>query len=180
MGKEQPASYYDRIYATSERYKQHYTKSFYYPLWARIIEICPSGHVTDIGCGVGQFAEMFCDHKDSNYTGIDFSSTAIEMARAKNIPNANFIIMDINEDTPLFSSVVIIGETLEHIKNDLLFLEKIRDRFLIITVPSFDDKSHERYFKTWEEVQKRYGRFFTKQCTIEKVGAWFLMYGQTR
>jgi 2-polyprenyl-3-methyl-5-hydroxy-6-metoxy-1,4-benzoquinol methylase len=182
MGKEQPANYYDTLFAKSEAYKTHWSLSRYFNLWESVIkEINLEKPIIDIGCGPGQFGLMCAEKGCKSYLGLDFSSQAIGIAqdKCKNYDNVNFIEKD------LFSLEISNNETqflalevLEHINEDLAFLEKLKKNnkgaLLVITVPTFDDAGHARYFKTAKEWQSR----FEKVIKIEKVktiGPWILI-----
>ena len=53
-------------------------------------------HVLDVGCGAGIPTAKFLVKKGIKVTGIDLSTTMLDLAR-KNVPNAEFIKMDMNE-----------------------------------------------------------------------------------
>jgi len=197
MGKEQQSSYYDAIYESSEGYAGTYRDSHYFPTWALALQLLdkhapkerPS--ILDIGCGTGQFAQFLFEHKELDYTGVDFSGKATEIARKRNY-------LQPEETTPpmficanAFSDMVwreeydayIIMETLEHIEKDLLLLSKVpQGKFVILTVPTFDDAGHVRYFKTKEEALNRYGKFLGSETSndlkiVETIRSWFIIYG---
>lgn len=182
MGKEQPANYYDTIYAKSEAYKTHWSLSRYRNLWENVInEIDLKKPIIDIGCGPGQFALMCAEKGCKSYLGLDFSSQAISIAqdKCKSFESVNFVEKD------LFSLEVKNNETqylalevLEHINDDLGFLQRLKKNNegakLVITVPTFNDEGHARYFKTAKEWKDR----FQKVIKIEKVktiGPWILL-----
>ncbi|TFG09114.1 MAG: class I SAM-dependent methyltransferase [Promethearchaeota archaeon] len=63
----------------------------------RLIELLPkNAHVLDVGSGSGIPAAKYLTNAGLNVTGIDISDTMIEMAR-KNVPQAKFINMDMND-----------------------------------------------------------------------------------
>ena len=47
----------------------------------------------DVGCGTGHWSRFFCEC-GLNVTGIDISKRMIDIAKAKNIPNASFQVAD--------------------------------------------------------------------------------------
>ncbi len=55
-----------------------------------------NAHVLDVGCGAGIPTAKFLVKKGIKVTGIDVSDTMLNLAR-KNVPNAEFIKMDMNE-----------------------------------------------------------------------------------
>ena len=55
-----------------------------------------NAHILDVGCGAGIPTSKFLTEKGIKVTGIDLSDTMLNLAR-KNVPNADFIKMDMNE-----------------------------------------------------------------------------------
>lgn len=53
-------------------------------------------HVLDVGCGAGIPTARFLVKKGITVTGIDLSTTMLDLAR-KNVPNGEFIRMDMNK-----------------------------------------------------------------------------------
>jgi SAM-dependent methyltransferase len=163
---EKPASWYEAQYADSEEYRLHYTASRYFHIWSVIvyrIRQLNAQSVLEIGCGSGQLAEMLFDHGIRNYVGIDFSRTAIQMARNR-VPAYQFLV-DNALTTTLYASesyeVILCTEVLEHIEQDLAVVEKFpASKFVMITVPNFPFRSHVRHFADEREVLSRYGAFF--------------------
>jgi len=161
--------------------------------------------VIDLGCGVGQLAEYLWNEKFKNYLGLDFSEKAIELANekfncnydgyftfqvrdintfAKNVnirfnpftkePEGFYQWPDISESPQFF-----ISETLEHITKDTELLQLLCVKFkgskISISVPSFNDPAHVRYFKSIQEAQDRYGKYIDGQA--KQLGAWFYLNG---
>lgn len=179
MGKEQPAAYYDKGYAAAPEYSKHYQQSRYYKLWQRVESHLIKGvPVLDIGCGPGQLGHMLTD-LGYKYHGIDFSETAIIQAR-KVCTAGTFEVADIfSVDYSAFMGYqVICCETLEHVTEDRYLLELIKQAIpganIVITVPSFDDAAHVRYFKNSTEAISRYAKYTDRG---ETVGAWFILNG---
>ena len=57
--------------------------------------------------------------------------------------------------------VLVTTEFLEHIKDDLQIIERIRPGVRVYaTAPNFPALAHVRYFSSCMEVQARYGSFF--------------------
>jgi 2-polyprenyl-3-methyl-5-hydroxy-6-metoxy-1,4-benzoquinol methylase len=163
------ADWYDKAYAILPKYADPYWQSHYYPVWTPIVDRVRRDklqRVVDIGCGPGQFARMLFDMGNvSEYTGLDFSPTAVSMAQGA-CPNGKFVVGDATTtrlclDTP--HDVVICMEVLEHVPADESVIERFQPGVrAICTVPNFDYDSHVRFFKTAEEVADRYGRFFDR------------------
>uniref|UniRef100_A0A6M3LPD1 Putative methyltransferase n=1 Tax=viral metagenome TaxID=1070528 RepID=A0A6M3LPD1_9ZZZZ len=132
---------------------------YYYAL--RCINNLMSQRILDIGCGSGLIAEILESiyFKRSQYLGIDFSEKRI--AIAKSLSTFNFRLMNIKSDE-YYSilkdfDVFLLLEVLEHIKNDLLILERIPiTKRVIFSVPSYESKSHVRCFSSSDEVFGRY------------------------
>ncbi|MFI5459071.1 MAG: class I SAM-dependent methyltransferase [Isosphaerales bacterium] len=163
---EKTSDWYDRLYDEAGVYQQPYYRSFYYFLWAVItdrLRMAGMRRVLEIGCGPGQLAAMLLEQGVEDYVGLDFSATAIAMAR-KNAPGGRFFVGDART-TRLHSEVehevIICTEVLEHIEDDLLTMSRFtHGRRCICSVPNFAYPGHVRYFRDAEEVRARYGPFF--------------------
>lgn len=156
MSKEQGAEYYDSAYKESTHYAGHYSKSRYYELWKKVLSHIPEGaKVFDVGCGPGQFGKMAIDENKVDYYGIDISGVAVEMANK--VMGENRCSVGSGYDCPIpTDSIIVCLETLEHI-DDYKFLSRVpKGMQIILTVPSFDDPAHVRYFKTLNAVLLRY------------------------
>ena len=156
-GKE----FYNYHYNASNRYDVHYTKSRYYKLWVRVIgmlEKIGSKNIMSLGCGTGQFEEMLCDN-GYDVIGVDFSDVAIEKAMGKS--NAEFLCLDIvkafNMYKDLIKGTVVILETLEHIDDLELLIQFKQGTNIVFMVPSKEEASHLRVFKTVDDILDRYG-----------------------
>ncbi len=166
--KEIPHYVYDIMYSNGgagRNYFKSYTESFYYNSWIaairRLLFLNKDTSIIDIGCGVGQFANMLFDYGFLNYKGIDYSQKAIDMAKQNN-PNfsESFRCADAFTDN-IFSGnyeVAILFEIIEHIQDDIKVLERIKSGTKILfSVPNFLDPNHVRYFDNTEEIINRYG-----------------------
>ncbi len=73
------------------------------PRYSVIVGYCrhisPSGSVLDIGCGEGLLARWLAN-ECSRYVGVDLSAEAIALARAKNLPFAEFVVADAKDFRP--------------------------------------------------------------------------------
>lgn len=159
---EKNATYYDTVYANSESYQRHYSNSHYFPLWVQI-EFGLRPHrekkILEIGCGPGQLAHFLEDKGYENYQGIDFSETAIELARK----TCSFPVRVADAFSPevLESDydVILCTEVLEHVQRDLELVEMIRPgTTCLMSVPNFDHASHVRFFRSEYAVRSRYYR----------------------
>lgn len=183
MGKEQPATYYDAIYLKSEAYKTHWSKSRYIKLWEAVLnEIDLKSPIIDIGCGPGQFANMCSEKGCVDYFGLDFSEHAINIAKilnhkseALNFHQCDIFKVDYVSDN---ECQFIMLEVMEHIEKDLEFLAKLKKgnegKKIVITVPTFNDAGHARYFKTEKEWVARFHSSI-KIIKSQTIGPWILI-----
>jgi 2-polyprenyl-3-methyl-5-hydroxy-6-metoxy-1,4-benzoquinol methylase len=170
-GQQQPgakgAEWYDSAYEHTLEYRQHYSKSSYYFLWAVVADrIARSGvrQILDIGCGPGQFASLLHDKGIRSYRGLDFSSKCITMAKHR-CPFFEFAIADLSHTAILrdlpYDAIVSL-EFLEHVPFDLEVVGGIRRGTKVFaTVPNFPYVSHVRHFTSEADVRLRYERFFS-------------------
>ena len=159
MGTKYKAEQYDKIYIEVDKYWKHYSESPYLPIYEVAIKHLKTLNVLELGCGTGQFAEMLFDKfKNINYYGVDFSEQAIKMAKMF-APEFTFEVMDIEKPhvfDKIYYDTVILLEVLEHI-SDIKVLNNIKKgSHIIASVPNYDSENHLRFFKTIEEVEKRY------------------------
>jgi len=187
-GVEQPPEFYDATFNESKHWKQHYTKSHYYPLWTVIadrIRHLNIRSILDIGCGPGQIACLVRDLGVEKYVGLDFSPARITRARSV-CPEYKFIATDIFECDILEKSnydCVLIMEFLEHIEKDIELIRKIpAGTQIIATVPNFPAAGHVRHFHSIEDVKSRYELFFNSleivDILAEESGTtYYLMQG---
>lgn len=159
---EQKSSYYDAHYAKSESYHRHYADSHYFPLWVQLefgLRPHREKNILEIGCGPGQLARFLKDRGYARYQGIDFSETAIDIARKTcNLPVR---VADAFSPDVLQSDydVIVCTEVLEHIQRDRELVEMIRPGTIcFLSVPNFGDPSHVRFFLSEYAVRSRYYR----------------------
>jgi SAM-dependent methyltransferase len=103
------------------------------------------------------------DQGITQYLGIDFSETAIALARQRS-PCFGFIVADVRT-TDVFArshyDVIVCTEVLEHIADDLGLISRFRPGTrCICSVPSFPYESHLRHFRIADEVLGRYSALF--------------------
>jgi SAM-dependent methyltransferase len=172
---EKDAAWYDTVYQHSQKYRLGYQDTAYWPVWQKILErLATFGKpsILEIGCGPGQLAAAIRDRVGASaYLGIDFSATAIEMAR-RNVPNFRFVVGDALDAPDLDGfayDLVICTEVLEHIKRDRDVIRRWRPGATVIaTVPSYDAASHVRYFRDINEVSERYA-LLIDDLSIERI-----------
>ncbi|MFA9456773.1 class I SAM-dependent methyltransferase [Halalkalibacter sp. AB-rgal2] len=163
---EKGKDFYNNAYQNGgykNMYRKHYSTSPYFKVWNKAIEIIKTidnPAMIEIGCGVGQFAQMLFDHHYTQYKGIDFSDTAISLAQTRNpLFQKNFSIDDAYTSSIYEEhyNLVILFEVLEHLQQDLPVLANIKKGVKVIfSVPNFDSASHVRHFQSKEHVFERY------------------------
>ena len=89
----------------------------------RFLSLCQS-KILDLGCGMGHYSNYMCN-KDFKVTGIDFSSSMINIAKKLN-PNIEFIehdICDLNVIKNRRFDGIVLAYVLQHLsKNEVLNL----------------------------------------------------------
>jgi 2-polyprenyl-3-methyl-5-hydroxy-6-metoxy-1,4-benzoquinol methylase len=162
------SEWFDQMYKLTGDYHLHYTRSRYYWLWNvisdRIIRASVK-RVLDLGCGLGQFASLLYDKGIEQYSGIDFSAQAVDMAK-QGCPSFEFKLADIVNSDILeredYDCVVAL-EFLEHIECDKEVMNRLRPGTKFFgTVPNFPDPSHVRHFLVDTDVILRYQECFSE------------------
>jgi len=183
--------YYDDVYKTSPKYKTSGNESIYLPVWKEVVELVNSRgyrNLLDLGCGPGQFAEYILGQvPDLNYTGVDFSSVAIEAAQQR-CPTARFFQADMLSNGLIESfkfDAVLMLEVLEHLRRDRELLEKLpRGSYVIASVPNFDAFGHVRFFKNIDNVERRYAPLLLDlvimPVDLENKSILFVMHGKVK
>lgn len=149
---------YDEMYRESVIYRKHYSDTVYFPVWKYIADkLSPEAKILDLGCGPGQLAKLLYDKGTRQYSGIDFSSVAIKMAR-ENVPSFTFIRADLNtiEYKEYSDRVIISTETFEHLENDISLLKKLPKRRIIFSVPNFMCANHYRTYNGADQIKEYY------------------------
>ncbi|SVB69460.1 uncharacterized protein METZ01_LOCUS222314 [marine metagenome] len=101
--------------------------------------------VIDIGCGTGEVAAGIAKHGAEHVLGVDYATTAIEIANQKHydIKNLEFQACSLDEFVPDYEADVVISlGTLEHMDDPNTALHKIirlvrNDGKVILTCPYF-------------------------------------------
>jgi SAM-dependent methyltransferase len=121
--------------------------------------------VLDVGCGQGSFLqELLTEFPTTRPGGIDVSSEAVELARAK-VPKGQFWVLDIEKEGLEESfDLVVCSEVLEHIPDDVSALKNLyrmtKKYLLVSTVQGrmrrFEAKEvgHVRNYAPGELVRK--------------------------
>ena len=181
MGVEMGPEHYDKVYASTELYRLHYTESRCYRLWTavlRFLSVFQAPSILEIGCGTGQFAHLLWDKGYRNYLGFDFSTQAIQIAKC--VCDQSFVVADAREPDAYAHDydLVIAVDVLEHVEDDFGILGQIaKETPLIFTLPTFDDPAHVRWFRHPDEIYERYGHNigFTGVSFVEP---WFACLGE--
>lgn len=135
-------------------------------MWAVIVDRIRRGgyqRILEIGCGPGQLATFLKDQGIREYVGLDFSPTAIALAK-ENVPGGRFLVGDARTSEIYREynyDLLLCTEVLEHIQEDLGVIANIpSEKRCICSVPNFPFESHVRHFRNAGEVADRYSKFF--------------------
>jgi SAM-dependent methyltransferase len=116
--------------------------------------------VLDIGCGSGVQIQKVTENGYIRSIGIDVNRNAIEFARSRNLPNAEFIIADAQHlpIKPARVTKVICAEIIEHLETPDTLISEIyrvleKDGEVTITTPN-----NNRVWKIYEYLWDRFGR----------------------
>jgi len=173
--EQQPATY-DQLYMSGGYdaiYHLPYWRSQYYPLFKSILSQLKrlnASSVLDVGCGNGAFGHMCLDKARFDYRGFDFSPVAISMAIQCTSRPDLFKVGDATKPSSYGDSfdAVVCSEVLEHLTNDLDVVGAWpRGTKCVCSVPNFDSRYHERYFKSCEDVRLRYGEVIDIDRVLE-------------
>lgn len=184
--KCRPASWYDAYYtderATHTREPQcNRLYSHYIRIISEILDpVRRDAGIVEIGCGAGEFAELLWQAGFQRYQGFDFSSKAVDLARAR-LPDEFYVgVLDVEKSAIPPADVYVCIETMEHLGDDTGIFSKLNPGALFAgMVPSFDGTSHVRFFLSAPEVQDRYGPYLDK-FDVRKSGDMFIFSGLTK
>ncbi|MHC6180721.1 class I SAM-dependent methyltransferase [Clostridium sp. JNZ X4-2] len=125
-----------------------------------IIKSIRDANIIDIGCGVGQFANLVFDSGITNYRGIDFSQEAIKMAKIRNDKYRNLFKVDDAYTSDIVNgeyNIVVLFEVFEYLDNDIGLINRIKiGSNIIFSVPNFYSDGHMRWFNSKIDILKRY------------------------
>jgi glycosyltransferase involved in cell wall biosynthesis len=126
---EKPASYYEALNDTEDRYTN---------IYRMVGQMVESKTMLDVGCGQGKLSD-YIEH----YDGLDMVQNPYKVA-------------DIYSHEYVGYEVYVMLEVLEHLTRDKTVLGKVPSgKEVIFSVPSFDDPAHVRMF-TERIVRWRY------------------------
>ena len=118
--------------------------------------------IADFGCGVGQFAQLVISNGMNYAYGVDFSEKAIEMAKARNGLDCNYLANLYDESSFKIKdyNTAILLEVLEHVEHDLKILSYLpKETRVIFSTPNFDDPAHLRTYNH-KTIKERYEDIF--------------------
>ncbi|MDD5010603.1 MAG: class I SAM-dependent methyltransferase [Phycisphaerae bacterium] len=138
----------------------------------------------DFGCSNGFIPQKILERNNYSFKkimGYDHNENLIELARKKNIPNAEFECMDLNRATAAGSEfdVATCFETLEHVGNYKNAFVNIynnlkKSGIIIITVPNETGMAGLiKFLGRLITGHSTYGGFFTDKSCIKY--AWYLL-----
>ena len=172
--KPQIAATYDEMFREGGYqgvFDLHYKRSPYYPMFRdvrRALLRSKSQRVLEVGCGTGTMAHMLYDSTQLSYRGFDFSPVAIDRAKQRTGRSDAFFVGDATSEstyTNLDYDSIICTEVLEHIEDDLLAMSHwAPGTFCVCSVPNYDADNHVRFFRSIDEVAKRYGTMLDLQA----------------
>ena len=165
MGKEQGSLYYDRVFKNAPYYHMPWDKMNQWTIiWEKSLPLLIENKVNsilDIGSGMGQFGQLV-QSNNIKYKGIDFSEYAIKYSNENKVKNEVFEQADAlkynyeKDDVDCY----VTHEFLEHIHKDTEILSKLKsNKFIIFSVPSFDDPGHVRWFNSIDSIKNRYSPY---------------------
>ena len=176
----QPPKFYDYWYSKGMKwYEGKPEKSQYYILWKKMLELS-EGRIIDIGCGPGQVCELAISMRIPYLMGIDFSQVAIDKA-IERCDIGPFICGDTMNIFPSIEQkdydTVFICETLEHMKDDLAFIDLIpRGKIVVASLPTFGSGGHVFYIDHEGDLITRYGSSITL-LESGKIAGWIYFKG---
>ena len=137
--------FYNKIYSeNSDVWSQEWRDLFAWYAISRHIEQPES--LLDIGCGVGHTIEYLSEKwPDTEFTGIDLSDVAIEVAKEK-VPGADFIAGDYQvRQWKMFDVVVLMG-VIEHFKDLVKALWELKEfgKLIYLEAPNCLDYSDDK------------------------------------
>jgi SAM-dependent methyltransferase len=177
--KEKSKEYYDQIFSKAPQYslETDADHSWHKDLYDFVITLFDKyDEILELGCGTGQFAEkMILNNLNYKY-GIDFSEIGISLCNQR-CPQAYFYCYDLYklDFNDLSFNTILSLEVMEHIEGDLEILSRIKPGTkVIISVPSFDDPAHVRFFKDKDDVYDRYKGIF-QTLMVHQVNRYFVI-----
>ena len=146
---EQGAGYYNSLFKKEDELIARYDE-----IHDRILEMVGTEKCVDAGCGYGRLLNRLplCSY------GFDFSEEGVKMANANGGDRAFIDNVYTHKYEPGYT--VIMCEVLEHIDDVKAIANIPSGAKCIMTVPSFPDPSHVRFY-TKQSFLRRLGEYFT-------------------
>jgi len=155
-----PIAYYDQVFSSEKYYGPSGALRDGLYKWA--LGLAPlSGRILDVGCGPGRLLEL-AEQMGLSIDGVDYSPVAVELAK-KRVKSARVFQEDIFVTDRISQyDCFFLLELLEHVMEDIDLIEKIPSgKFIVASVPTFDDFSHVRFFQNLQQVDTRYRKLFS-------------------
>lgn len=153
-------------------YALPYRHSCYYPLFSwvlRELRRCRVSSVLEVGCGTGGFAQMLTERTTIAYRGFDFSPVAVQAA-ARLVGDTRVFVADATDPASYAGSqadAIVCTEVLEHLVDDRAAVAPWPGGIRVVcSVPNFDSRYHERFFRSEAEVVARYGDLIDVQRVV--------------
>lgn len=108
----------------------------------------------DVGTGTGHLLSLFSENYElKSITGIDFSESAIEVAK-KTLPEGEFFIHDLYEKLDEKYDMILCTEVIEHLLYPEVALKNIidmmrKESYCLITVPNGRLDQYEGHINFW-------------------------------
>lgn len=140
---EKGAEYYDELFENNP------DMSRYEEIYKKVAEIVGDDSVLDVGCGLAQLSNYV-----KNYQGFDIAQKTIEKKQEEGLDV--WVGSALEKENYKNADYYVFLEVLEHIQKDREALESISGpQKILLSVPSFDDASHVRFFDE-NFLKKRY------------------------
>jgi trans-aconitate methyltransferase len=115
------------------------------------------GPLLDVGCGDGLLEEQYRKVSSVRIVAFDYSAVAIERAKARRLPDVDFLCVDIRTFRPQQRfSVVVLNESLYYIEDYLGMMEELSGALTAdgVFVVSMHDTCTTK--RIWKDVQRSY------------------------
>ncbi|MGL1889883.1 MAG: class I SAM-dependent methyltransferase [Reichenbachiella sp.] len=181
MNSEKDAIYYDDKFSSTDKYNCDYKDSYYWVHWTQVMKFLGKNkdqNILEIGCGTGQLTEYLIDEGFHNYSGFDFSTRAVALAKER-LPKSTFYVgnaLDEKSFERKYETAICL-EVLEHVDRDKDVLRNITiGKTVILSVPNFWVPSHVRIFNSERAIKKRYYKLINIH-SIVRVGNIYIVKG---
>ena len=166
--------YYDAIdEETSKRRHSEENRKRQRALLCRLGTHTRGRTLLDVGCGDGQLLSTAAD-ECWDATGIDLSSGAIRLCRAKGLRASNTDFFDASLDARRFD-VIIMSELLEHVPAPQRFMERAEALLeeggvLYLTTPNFGSLARRLLAEDWSVIHPEHIGYFERD-TLQTMAA---------